>query len=414
MKDDKGSVTVFMTVLMPFFLAFLILVTESVIFLHDVSKETDRSYKEMDKALSNYDRDLFTRYGLLGSPENTLDEPLSENLESSILMFMDENTKLEMLDNAENILNEFTSLDLGKVKLNFFGIYELNNDLRDVLSGRVGTGGAINLIAKITAMKPYIELKGISITGLISMLEEYDIEGIRSVSPRFILKRSISKKANGMLDAIRKYDIIGTYDKFLLSSYSVRYMGYSNTSAVSPNLPSEYILTGIKNDLARDYAVRAEIYSLRMAINFLETMTNPRVRSKLLNASGGDPGIFTLMAISVAASEAATDLYKLMNMGAIPLYKGRAGFKVMGEGRYKGGLYYRDYLMIMLMAVSREKMLDRIETSIEDDLEIDLEELFTHASFKKAISRKSLILSKTYTKEAEGELDYIRERIPVD
>ena len=108
---ERGSVSVFFLILLPFFMIFALIIVEFGYFRFHFHKHRSLLYLHADQVLSDFHRPLFWELGLLaveGEAEE-LRHPLSEPevLKDSVLKVMEGHMLLEGVYFAEDLVNQF-------------------------------------------------------------------------------------------------------------------------------------------------------------------------------------------------------------------------------------------------------------------------------------------------------------------
>ena len=419
---ERGSITSFLTVILAALLVVGLIVAEYANIRYEFRVAQADQYLELDLAMSDFHRPLFQEMGLLAvvaAEEERFMRPLAEqeHLEAGILALMDERLLLDGVTQAEDLVNDFLARWIG-LELDIFDIQELNHELHQLLERDVEAedlaATVTEFTVKLIAMKPYVELEGISLERLIDLLVALKFEDIRELAPYFVIKQSIRDNYSKVLETIRKYDVLHGVDRYERADYAVDYLGYSLTQTDKPLLQAEYLMSGLKTKDLQRPVITAELYALRLTINLMEVVMNPILREKVLMTSLGNPKLFALEALRVAAVEAYFDVNHLLERKPIPLYKGSAGFLTYRGGypAYTSGWTYPDYLKIMLMLLPKGVYFDRLGASLEHNYEIDLTQTFTAIHDERIVTIQSKVMKRAFTRHLKGELDYVRPGIP--
>lgn len=418
---ERGSITSFLTVILAALLVVGLIVAEYANIRYEFRVAQADQYLELDLAMSDFHRPLFQEMGLLAvvaAEEERFIRPLAEqeHLEAGILALMDERLLLDGVTQAEDLVNDFLERWIG-LELDIFDIQELNHELHQLLERDVETedlaATVTEFTVKLIAMTPYVELEGISMERLIDLLVALKFEEIRELAPYFVIKQTIRDNYSKVLETIRKYDVLHAVDRYERADYAVDYLGYSLTQTDKPLLQAEYLMSGLKTKDLQRPVITAELYTLRLTINLMEVVMNPLQREKVLVTSLGNPKLFALEALRVAAVEAYFDVNHLLERKPIPLYKGSNGFLMYRGGypAYTSGWTYPDYLKIMLMLLPKGVYFDRLGASLEHNYEIDLTQTFTAIRDERIVTIQSKVMKRVFTRHLKGELDYVRPGI---
>ena len=421
MNRKRGSITVFLCILMPGILIILLVLGDYSYFRYQREKWVADGYLRMDHALSEFDEKLFDEMGLLAvetlQTQGYLD-PLSEleYLEKSIHHIMEYRSLLDGVNLAESKASEFLSSITG-VEFSLLDVNSLNQDLYRLVD-KLASGDSPEIqvekfIARMVSMSPYVKLKGMSLNALRSHLRNLEFEEILAVRPVFVLKDEISESYSIVLEVLRKYASF-LVDSYMRGDYGIDYVGYSMTSQGSDGLRSEYLVTGFENKEAKDIYIRAELYALRLTLNFIETFSNPQLRDKIMKVTGGEPRLYAVVALGLSIVEASLDVTDILNRKVIPLYKGSEGFQSLSFGfkNYSKGWDYPDYLRIMLMLVPRDTYLTRMQHLIEHNYELDVSTLYTRVELEEKMSYKGRFIPWTLKGHFKGTLSYIGDPSP--
>lgn len=145
----------------------------------------------------------------------------------------------------------------------------------------------------------------------------------------------------------------------------------------------EYIIEGKKSDEANRRAVKADLLKLRTLLNTAYIYSQPKmVKEALLLAETMTPGpeaVITQTALIAAwaLAEAELDIKTLDEGGKVPVFKSPASWKTdingkvnTAEGVYEGSGYdYEDYLKILLTSLKKEVRLTRMMDLIQINLQ---------------------------------------------
>lgn len=419
---ERGSITVFLTVLLPFLLIIALFISEYAQIRFLFRKAEADEYLHMDQALSAFHRPLFQELGIL-AVDTVLTEPylhpLSEDavLEQSISQIMQQKMLVDGVGLSEKLVNEFIQNRTG-IKLELFDVRELNDELIQLIAfGNVREDiedVLKSFIPKLLAMQPYVEVRGIGFAELIDMLRNCRFDELREISPVFVIRPSLRAQYDRLREAMQKYDVLNVLGRYELADYAISYVGYSLTAEDTQKLYTEYLVTGIQTKAIQRPVIAAELYSLRLLMNVTEIFVNPALRAKVLKSSGGNPKLFLLEALSLAATESGFDVNDLISRNKVPLYKGKQGFQVFSGGMidYKSGWQYPDYLAILTMLQSKDTYLKRLRTVMGHNYEIDPAQCYTMIHLEKEFRIEASILPYTFHRKFIGELSYLEQGLP--
>ncbi len=406
--DDRASITPFFVIVTTLIIIVGFIVFDYTFYKFNYSKQKVKLYFDMDKIMSGYNKDIFNQIGLIVNDNKKMSEPISnsEILEKQIEAIMDKKELVKTIYKAENLVDDFLKCKT-KIKVKLFDVGKLNRELKELLNGEKNKVKVDKFILNLISVQPYVKLKGLSVNSLKEMLLEFKFEEIKAINPVFVIRDYIREKYKEILEAYKKYDILGTYKHYILADYSIEYLGYNMTKN-QKYLMSEYIATGIESKSISRYVVIGEIYSIRLILNFSETFINPKIRKKIKKISFGDPRIFALEAITVSALESFYDSNRIINGGKIPLYKGRNGFMIFKFKKmyYKKGLTYPSYLKLIIMIHPKKVIINRINTLISKRFKVDSNKLYTKIIIKRNMEYKPKILPFKFKTSIFGELSY--------
>lgn len=407
---ERGSVSVFFLILLPFLLVLALLITEFGYFRFHFHRLRSEMYLYTDQVLSDFDRPLFLELGLFAVEgvdrgfRDSLDDPAI--LKDSILRTMEGHMLLEGVYFAENLVGEFLREKMN-IQLGVFDLSGLNRELWSILEGEsVDVAG---FLMKLAGSAAYAKLEGVSLRELEHLLLEGDLEAIKQLQPVFVIREEVRQSYSTFLAYAKKYDFLNVLGSYQLADYAVDYLGYSLTKAERETLHSEYILTGVKDRTLRRTLITAELFGVRLLFNVAEIFINPQLREKVQAASFGDPRLFLLEALVLASSESGFDVSDILARRPVPLYKGEQGFQSFSLGRkdYKSGWGYPDYLKVMLMLVPESWYLSRIKNAIEHNFEADLSKMYTAWVFEEEMTFTGRVLPFEIIREVKGGLSYV-------
>lgn len=415
----KGSITPFLCLMMPLILMVLLVLADYGQFRFHREKWVADQYLLMDHALSNFHEDIFHELALLAveSPQEVSFEDSFDDidvLEKSILHIMEYRSLLDGVMTAERKANEFLEHVIG-VEFELLDVSALNQELYEIVDalseGEKPEVKIEEFVARVVAMSPYVELKGMSLNALKSHLLKFEFEEIKASRPVFVLRPEISENYSVVLKTLRKY---GSFliDSYMRGDYGVDYVGYSMTKEGSEGLRSEYLVTGLEDQGLKDAYIKAELFSIRLTLNFIETFSNPSIREKLTKVTGGEPRLYAIAALGLSLVEAGMDTSDLLNRKTIPLYKGREGFQSLRAGfkDYEGGWDYPDYLKLMLMLVPRRTYLSRLQHLIEENYEVSASELYTRVRLDSTLEYKGKVIPWKLKGNFTGSLSYLGDQ----
>ncbi len=409
MRDNnRASITPFFIIVVSLIVIVGAIVFEYAFFKFNYSKQKVEMYSYMDKVMSGYNKKIFNEIGLLCNENKDLELAIStdEVLEKQVRMLMKEKYLVKTITKAEDIVSEFLKKKT-KVDVKVFDISSLNLKLYEIISGESTDNEIIDFVTNLSTVSLYADLHNISVSSLKEMIEHLKFKELRKIKPVFVIKNSIRENYEKIVDAYVKYDKLGLYKHYVLADYAVEYLGYDFTKSDN-NLTSEYVATGVKNKKINRLIISADIFSLRLLLDFFETLGNPKIRNKLMKTSFNIPELFAIESVAVASIEAFYDTNRIIHGGKIPLYKGEEGFIVfnIGDKYYKKGFTYPSYLKMILMLNSKEKTLQRFVDVIEDRFQVKADKMFTKIHVKRRLEFKGKLIPFTFSKILEGELSY--------
>lgn len=411
---DKGSISVFFSIIIPLVLVVLMVVTELSYYHFLLQRELSGLYLDLDNSLSGFHRQLFNELGLLAFEGAEGEAPLSEKkvLEESIMLLMEEAQLRDGIYLAENLASEFLQSKLG-LDFSLFDLGELNRELSEIIAkakeGKLSEKVRLEFFAKALAMSPYVHLQGIGLNQLKRLIEEGNVEALKEINPIFVISEDIRDNYKIWREAVTKYDVLNILGSYSLADYSVDYLGYSMTKKEDKDLRSEYILTGLEPGALQTSLVKAELYGVRLAFNLIECFFNPKVRAKISSLSGEDPRLFLLFSLGQAAMETGVDLVRILDREKVPLYKGVEGFTTLGKkGKYSEGWSYPSYLKILLGLTPKSLYFSRLVEAIEHNYEISLDRFYTGLTIEKELKFKGRFIPFELEKHLEGGLYYVK------
>ncbi|HHT21210.1 MAG TPA: hypothetical protein GXZ74_07220 [Tissierellia bacterium] len=421
MRQERGSITVFLTILLAFLLIIGLIVSEYAHIRFSFRKAQADQYLALDQALSDFDRPLFQEMGLLGVETDRTEyyfQPLSERevLEASILALMEERRLVDLTNRVEDLINQLLDRLLG-LDFELFDVQELNDDLHQLLARDVESDDIASVVAefvvRIVAAKPYVELRGISFDRLKDLLFDLKFEEIKQLSPYFTLKDNLRENYSRVRKTLQKYDRLRVLDRFDLADYAVDYLGYSLTRTDKETLHTEFILTSAETKRFQRPIISAELFALRLTLNLIEVTINPVMRNRVIATTGGIPKLFALEALRLAATEAYMDVRHILDRKPVPLYKGTAGWLIDSGGfkRYSSGWTYPDYLKVMLMLTPKSIYYNRLQHALEHNYDLDLRQTFTAVKDEREVTITGNVLRRDFTRRLKGELYYVRPGI---
>ncbi len=407
-KINRGSITPFFIIVVSLIVIVGLIVFEYAFYRFNYSKAKVNMYVQMDSTMSEYDRKLFNELGLLAVKDDKMKKSIADRdvLEKQIESLMDQKALVKSVAKAESIVNEFIKRKM-KIRAKSFDVSYLNLRLYTIIDGKASKRDIKEFITNLASVSLYAKLEGVSVKRLKHLISNLEFEKLKEIRPVFVLRPSIRKNFEKILTAYKKYDKLGVYKHYFLADYSIDYLGYNLTKTKS-YLTSEYVATGIANKKISKYVVLSEIYLIRILLDFIETLTNPKVRDKIKKMSFGNPKLFAIEAVAFSAVEAFYDTNRIRNGGKIPIYKGKAGFILFSfkNKYYKSGFTYPHYIKMVIMIFPKKVVLDRMKYVIEKRYKIKTSEYFTEISLKKKIEFKGKLIPFKFEKIIEGELSY--------
>lgn len=419
--QERGTITVFFTVLLSFLLIIGLIVAEYAHIRFSFRKAQADQYLELDQALSDFHRSLFQEMGLLAVESEWGDrfyQPLSDRevLSESIEQLMKQRQLVDLTGRAEDLVNEFINSLVG-LEFDLFDIGELNHQLHQLLARDVESDEVIDLAAefvvRMVSTKPYVELKGISFERLSDLLLDLKFEEIKQLSPYFVLKESIRENYHKVYQTLQKYDRLKILDRYNLADYAVDYLGYSLTKTDKETLHTEYLLTSVETKRYQRPLISAELFALRLTLNLIEVTINPSLRNRVLMTTAGNPQLFFLEALRIASLEAYLDVRHILERRPVPLYKGSAGWisDTVGVKQYDKGWTYPDYLKVMLMLTPKVIFFDRLQVALEHNYDIDLDSAYTAVKDESDMTVTGNVLQRNFVRHLKGDLYYVRPGI---
>lgn len=411
---ERGSISIFFSFLLPFFLVVLLLLSELSYYHFQRQKVISENYLNLDDALSLYNRELFNEMGLLAYEGRGGLYPLSDTrvLRESILLLMKEAHLRDGITFAEDLVSEFLKSRLG-LDFELFDLGELNRDLASLVAsakkGELSEALSLEFFARALAMQPYVHLKGLSLSQLEKYIREGNIEALEEIRPIFVLDETLRENYATWRETLEKYDRLNLLGSYALADYGVDYLGYSMTQMDKEDLRCEYLLSGLVPGVFQEGVIKAELYALRLMLNLNECFFNPRVREGILARSGGEPRLFILFALAQAGLESSVDVLRLMNREKVPLYKGKEGFSTLGKsGRYLQGWSYPDYLKILLGMMPEKLYFSRLKHALEHNYDLILEWCYTGLESERRLFFKGRYLPFEVDKKMKGRLYYVQ------
>ncbi len=162
-------------------------------------------------------------------------------------------------------------------------------------------------------------------------------------------------------DCFAEMELDSISEKYLLSAYVVDYLGYSSNLSKREIYTAEYVLTGLPIIEYQRPVIQTGLVMVRTIMNGASLIGNAEKMKEYLILSGGDVKLQLLYLLVDALKMGIQDMNLLMKGKPVPLYKRPIQ---LDQKTYQKGLYYKDYLEIMLMVVPRDMMLDRIEVAL--------------------------------------------------
>lgn len=410
---EKGSITVFFSVLLPLFLIILLILTDVAQYHFHLQRVRTENYLYLDDQLSGYHRELFNEMGLLVLEDSQGLAPLSERevLEESILLLMKEAQLRDGIYWAEDLLGELIQHKMG-LDLELFDLSDLNRELSDIIEkakkGEISEELGLNFFTKVVAMQPYVKLKGISLEQLKKYVLEMDKEALEKINPIFVLDDGVREKYEEFYEALSRYDVLNLLGSYALADYAVEYLGYSMTKKEIEGLRCEYLLTGLEDQGSQRTLIKAELYGLRFILNMAECYLNPTIKDKILSLCKGEPRLYAAIALIKSAAESVSDVRKILEREKVPLYKGKEGFAAFGKvGKYSTGWTYPQYLKIMVGLLPKGMYFRRLQRALENNYDIELSSCYTAVERKQKLRFKGKIIPFVLEREIGGRLSYV-------
>ncbi len=400
---NKGSVTIFMTIFISMLIILIVLLNDIGEYFFQYNHFIRENYLSVQNQMKRFDNNLFDRYGILGfEMQNKLmnyENSLSDNtvLKESIVKLMKHRVINDVsMSIIEKVIEEKKILGILKELDETIALKNsINRQIREL---KIPSEKIILLLCKKVLKNhmyfeyPYSsfdEIKNIDFTNgeLIKLeIDEY-----------------IKKVRVNYFSTFDFENIEYLLSKPLVVEYVIDYLGYSSNFNKKEIYTSEYAITGFTNIYTQRVFIEGEIFSLRILLNTASIMKNPLKMKNYLTQAGGDiRGQFFLMLID-SIKISLNDINEIYEGNPIPLIKTNND---IDKKKFKSGLYYKDYVRILLYFIPENTLINRIENSIENKLYIDLENYYTYLSFDKSFNYSFQTFDYTVNKKRKFEGDY--------
>lgn len=393
---NRGSVTVFLAVLMPVILFIGLLVYDLSEYKYSLNNFYRENYLIIDSELGKYDSELFNRYGILGVEKLNSEITYSDSLEDSDILMLNiiEIMKYREVNDifmgqideyvesyyANNILSIFKNLDR---------ITDLVRKINvEINAGIVPSAGDLIILTELLSNYwMYFDTPHGSYEELINLnFKDGEIIEIK-------IKDEFRNIRVQYFDILSGYTDSFVLEKFLLSEYIIDYFGYSSNASKKEIYSSEYIHSGIDNVKMQRIVVEGEIFSIRMIFNIISlSLDKKRIEMYVIN-SGGDVRVQMFLMLIDAVNMSMRDLVLIYTGSYVPLIKSP---EEIDKIHYRNGLYYKDYIRILLLLSTKEMLLERIKTVIENDLGIPFERICTSIAINREFKYKFRYYNKKY------------------
>lgn len=400
---NKGSVTIFMTIFISMLIILIVLLNDIGEYFFQYNHFIRENYLSVQNQMKRFDNNLFDRYGILGfemqSKLMNYENSLSDNtvLKESIVKLMKHRVINDVsMSIIEKVIEEKKILGILKELDETIALKNsINRQIREL---KIPSEKIILLLCKKVLKNhmyfeyPYSsfdEIKNIDFTNgeLIKLeIDEY-----------------IKKVRVNYFSTFDFENIEYLLSKPLVVEYVIDYLGYSSNFNKKEIYTSEYAITGFTNIYTQRVFIEGEIFSLRILLNTASIMKNPLKMKNYLTQAGGDiRGQFFLMLID-SIKISLNDINEIYEGNPIPLIKTNND---IDKKKFKSGLYYKDYVRILLYFIPENTLINRIENSIENKLYIDLENYYTYLSFDKSFNYSFQTFDYTVNKKRKFEGDY--------
>lgn len=393
---NKGSITIFLAVLIPSILFIGLLVYDLSEYKYSLNNFYRENYLIIDSELGKYNSELFNRYAILGVENSNSEIIYSDSLEdSNILMLniMEIMKYREVNDIFMGQVDEYVESHYADNILSIFKKLDKITDIVRKINIEIDAGIVPNdgdLIVLTELLSNYWMYFDIS-------YESYDELLDLNFEDGELIEIKIKDEFKNI--RIQYFDILSCYtdsfvlEKFLLSEYIIDYFGYSSNASKKEIFSSEYIHSGIDNLMMQRIVIEGEIFSVRMIFNLISlSLDKNRMEMYVLN-SGGDVRVQMFLMLIDAVNMSISDLALIYIGNAVPLIKKP---EEIDKIYYKDGLYYKDYIRILLLLSSKEMVLKRIKIVIENDLGIPFERIFTSITTNREFQYKFKYYNKKY------------------
>ncbi|MEA3423262.1 MAG: DUF5702 domain-containing protein [Bacillota bacterium] len=400
---NKGSITIFMTMFISIILILVLVLSDISEYYFEYNHFIRENYLIVQNQMKRYDNSLFDNYGILGfRSENELrcyENSLNGNtvLKESITKLMRYRVINDASINAIEKINE-GNIMLGILKELDETIALKNSINRQIKVLKIPSENSILLLSK-KVLKNY-------------MYFEYPYSSFDEIlNIDFATGELIKLEINEYIKEI-KIDYFDMFDfdnvenllsKPLVIEYVIDYLGYSSNINKKEIYTSEFVLTGFTNTYTQRSFIEGEIFSLRVLLNTACLIKNAKKMKNYSMMAGGDVrGQFFLMLVdSIIIS--LNDANEIYEGNPVPLIKNNDD---MNKNKFKSGLYYKDYIRVLLYFIPENILIDRIENSIERVMRIDLENYYTYLSFDKSFNYSFQTFDYAINKKRKFEGDY--------
>jgi hypothetical protein len=402
--DVRGSVTILLMLLMPLWLLLGGVVLDRATFYHAYRGFVRENELKLAAEFRAFDRSLFDRFGLLGvkarCTDIVYDHSLGEreHLEHAIVNLMRHRAANDLtVMGAESLISDQFIGDLLKIREEVDETIALKDAInRKIARGEVPQPSELGrLISKVVSHSVYLKYPYQDIHEILSLADEAVIE----LEVGDVLK-DIQWEYFELFSELELDEIS---EKYLLSEYVMDYLGYSSNLFKQEIFTAEYVLTGLCNIEYQKPVIQSELVMVRTIMNAASLIGDTEKMKGYLILAGGDVKLQLIYLLADALKMGIKDMSLLIEGKPVPLYKSPIQ---LNQKAYQNGLYYRDYLEIMLMVEPRKLMLERIEDAVFGTSLFVLNQYYTGLRTKSRFTYQFHFFGGEYEREREFSIEF--------
>lgn len=371
---NRASITIYAVLFVSAILIIGLLLTDVGEYLFQYQHFERENYLKIQNEIKKFDNNLFNRYGILGLKKSDYDVLYSNSLgvdavlKKSIVQLM---IFREINDLSKDLIEEIVE---NKTLLNIINELEetiaLKNTInKQILEFQIPSEALLNkLYMKVLKNWMYFEYPYDDFKNILTFdFSESDLIQLE-------INDEIKKLQYEYFEIFNSDILENSISKIFLVEYIIDYLGYSSNENKKEIYTAEYAISSVADKDYQKIIVESEIFSLRFLMNATSILKSPMKMQEYIEKSGGDIKIQTFLIILDCIEMAFVDTELIYNGSAVPLIKEN---KDVNSKKFENGLYYKDYLKILLYFIPEKLLVDRIRESIENNIFIDVSEYFT-------------------------------------